>query len=71
MLTEHWEDRDYNTMVLEKLTAECVTSEYLMLQLNYLSFAILKANCDAHHLDGALPNSAVGLSPNKAHAQVL
>ena len=38
MLTDHWEDRDYNTMVLEKLTAECVTSKYLMLQLKYLSF---------------------------------
>ena len=29
MLTEHWEDGDYITMVLEKLTAECVTSEYV------------------------------------------
>ena len=58
-------------MVLEKLIAECVTFRYLMLQPKYLSFWISKANFDAHHLDGALPNSAVGLSPNKAHAQVL
>ena len=71
LLTEHWDDRDCITMVLEKVTAECVPCKYLMLQLKYLSFWILKANCDAHYPDGALPNAALGLSPNKAHAQAL
>ena len=33
-------------------------SEFLMLQPKYLSFWILKGICDAHHLDGALPNPA-------------
>ena len=70
MLTEHCKHRNDITIVLEKLTAGCVTSKYLMLQLKYLSFWILKANCDVRYLDGALPNAATGLSPNKAHAQV-
>lgn len=69
MLTEHEEDKDYITMVPEKLDAECVNSQYSMLQPKYLR--IWKANCDAHRLDGALPNLAIGLSPSKAYAQEL